>query len=390
MARKNEATQNETKRIEVFRPGTFTAMGGMSFSATAQELADLAERYDPDQYPVPVFVGHPKSDDPAFGWVQSFSFDEDADKLFADVGKLEPQFSDAVEDGRYKRISMSFYQPSSTANPMPGQLYPKHVGFLGAAAPAVPGLKPVEFSDDDDAVTIEFADPAFRDVAGLLRKLREWIISKEGTEEADNVLPNWTIGWIEDAGSVETDVASSDFSQNEEDDDMANKVKKPNGQAAPSGQSGDQEVSFAEREAELDARQAALDVKEADQRHKDHVSFAEGLINDGKLPSGNKSKVVALLDGAACQAEDAIEFSDGTETKTSNLVSLLKDVLSGQPKIIEFGETEMSDTPNGEEPDPQVIADEALSFQVSQRDAGIEVSTSDAVSHVRKKRGLDT
>lgn len=390
MAKKNEATKSKTKRIEVFRPGTFTAMGGVSFSATAQELADLAERYDPDQYPVPVVVGHPKSDDPAFGWVQSFSFDEDADKLFADVGELEPQFSDAVEDGRYKRISMSFYPPSSTANPMPGQLYPKHVGFLGAAAPAVPGLKPVEFSDDDDAVTIEFADPAFRDVAGLLRKLREWIISKEGTEEADNVLPNWTIGWIEEAGSVELDVASSDFSQSEEDDDMAQKVKKLNGQAAPSGQSGDQEVNFAAREAALEARAAALDAKEAEQRHGEHVSFAEGLINDGKLPSGNKSKVVALLDGAANQAEDAVEFSDGSETKTSNLVSLLKDVLSGQPKIVEFGETELGDTPNGEEPDPQVIANEATAFRKEQRGSGVEISFSDAVDHVRKKRGLDT
>lgn len=388
MAKTDETASAATKRIEVFRPGTFTAMGGMSFSATAEELADLAERYDPDKYPVPVVVGHPKSDDPAFGWVQAFSFDAGANKLLADVGELEPQFSDAVEEGRYKRISMSFYMPGSTANPMPGQFYPKHVGFLGAAAPAVPGLKPVAFSDDEDAVTIELSDPAFKDVASLFRTIREWIISENDIETADNVIPNWRVAWIDEAGDTPPDDSAGNFSETEEDDDMAKTPFKTSTPKTPPA-SNDQDASFAEREAALDARQAALDAKEAKQRHDGHVSFAEGLINDGKLPTGNKAKVIALLDGAASQAEDAIEFSDGAETKSSDLVSLLKDVLSGQPKIVEFGEMDLGDTPDGEEPDPQVIANEALSFQAAQREAGITVSTSDAVAAVRKKRGLD-
>ena len=160
--------KNKTKRIEVFRPGSFLAMGGTPFSATAEDLADLAERYDPDQFPVPVVIGHPKTDDPAYGWVTSFSYDNDAERLFADIGELEPQFSEAVEDGRYKRISMSFYRPGATSNPVGDVLYPKHIGFLGATAPAVPGLKPVAFAGDDaDVVAVEFADPAFKDVAAF-------------------------------------------------------------------------------------------------------------------------------------------------------------------------------------------------------------------------------
>ena len=42
---------------------------------------------------------------------------------------------------------------------MPGKWYLRHVGFLGAAAPAVKGLKPVEFADDGGGVV--FADLEF-------------------------------------------------------------------------------------------------------------------------------------------------------------------------------------------------------------------------------------
>ncbi len=57
-----------TRKIEVFRPGTFTAMSGASFTASASDLAALADRYDAENNPVPVVVGHPRTDAPAYGW----------------------------------------------------------------------------------------------------------------------------------------------------------------------------------------------------------------------------------------------------------------------------------------------------------------------------------
>ena len=383
--------KDKTKRIEVFRPGTFTAMGGTAFSATAEELADLAERYDPQLYPVPVVVGHPKTDDPAYGWVKAFSYDDEADRLYADIGELEPQFSEAVEGGRYKRISMSFYKPGATSNPAGDALYPKHVGFLGAVAPAVPGLKPVELTgDDEDAIAVEFSDAAFKDVASLFRRFREWLIEKDGIETADNILPDYSICWIDEAGDVPPATSSPEFSEDEhsEDDDMA--LKPAKSRTAPKRDQGDadQIAAFAEREAELDARQAELDGREAKQRHTDHVAFAEGLVDEGRLPSGSRSKVIALLDGASDLDADEIEFADGDETKKADLVDLLKDVLKTQPKIIQFGEMDLGDDPDPDGISDDQIAQEAIAFQESQRSAGIEVSTSDAVVTVRKKHGL--
>ncbi|WP_319530822.1 hypothetical protein [uncultured Cohaesibacter sp.] len=380
--------KNKTKRIEVFRPGTFTAMGGMAFSASAEDLAGLAQRYDPDAYPVPVVVGHPKTDDPAYGWVKAFSYDDEADRLFAEIGDLEPQFADAVAQHRYKRVSMAFYKPGASSNPAGDALYPKHVGFLGAVAPAVPGLKPVEFAGDaDDVVAVEFADAAFKDVASIFRRFRDWLIANEGLETADNVLPDYQIRWIDDAGDLPPDIPSPEFSEDEEPT-MALKPAKSKPSQTASTQPSEAELAFAEREAELNARQAELDEREAEQRHETHVAFAEGLVDDGRLPSGNRVKVVALLDGASELDADEIEFADGDETKKADLVELLKDVLKTQPPIIQFGEMDLGDAPDGKEPDPEVIANEAIAFQVSQREAGIEVSTSDAISHIRQKRGL--
>ena len=74
----------------------------------------------------------------------------------ADPEKVEPNFAEMVNDGRFPKISSSFWPPNHPSNPKPGVWYLRHVGFLGAAAPAVKGLKPASFSDEAaDLVTIE-------------------------------------------------------------------------------------------------------------------------------------------------------------------------------------------------------------------------------------------
>ncbi len=164
-----QATASEvTRTVEVFRPGTFTPMAGSPISFTEEDLKALAAGYDADAHPAPAVVGHPKTDDPAFAWARAFRWDDGRKRLLADLGEIEPAFGEAVAAGRYKRVSLSLFTPDAPHNPKPGQYYPKHIGFLGAAAPAVSGLKPVQFSADEAGVaTFEFADAsALRDVAG--------------------------------------------------------------------------------------------------------------------------------------------------------------------------------------------------------------------------------
>lgn len=366
-AAKQKSAPATSGRIEVFRSGSFTAMSGEEVSYTSDDLAAIAASYDAENAPAPIVVGHPNADSPAYGWVKNFDYDEDADRMFANVHQLEPTFADAVNAGRYKRISMSFYKPDSPSNPKAGEIYPKHVGFLGGAAPAVSGLASVSFKgDDDDAVTVEFGEAAFRDVASIFRKMREFFIEKYDRESADEAVPGYLINWIDDAAD---DPTPDQFTQKEE--------KTMSGKKKP-GDSDD----FAERDADLKKREDAINKREADTAHDANVAFADKLIDDGKLVTGLKPKVVALMDGIG--GDDELSFADGDDTKQSNPVDLLKDILSAQPQIVAFGEVDTGDEPFDSE-DSAALANAAVAYQADQRSKGIEISTSDAVAFVEKQ-----
>jgi hypothetical protein len=81
----------------------------------------------------------------------------EGDKLVADFGDIEPAFADLVRAKRYRKISASFWSPHAASHPAPEAYTLKHVGFLGASAPAVTGLKDAEFNASVEGV-VEFGD----------------------------------------------------------------------------------------------------------------------------------------------------------------------------------------------------------------------------------------
>lgn len=134
--------------IHFFRAGTHTAKDGTSLSFSQADLAKIAAAYDPATHEAPIVVGHPKTDAPAFGWVERIEVR--ADGLHAVPRQVNAEFSELVKAGRYKKVSAAFYPPSATNNPTPGVPYLRHVGFLGAEAPAVKGLQAIQFSEAED------------------------------------------------------------------------------------------------------------------------------------------------------------------------------------------------------------------------------------------------
>lgn len=144
-------------RVEIMRPGRFTPSTGNEVEFREDTLRLIATSYDAAKSPAPVVVGHPKTNEPAFGWVKGLDFAEGT--LGAYIADLEPSFAEAVKAKRYQKVSASFFRPDAPANPRPGVFYLRHVGFLGAAAPAVPGLKPVSFAADDEGA-LDFSHDA--------------------------------------------------------------------------------------------------------------------------------------------------------------------------------------------------------------------------------------
>lgn len=359
-------------RIEVFRSGTFTPMSGAAVTYSADDLAGIAASYDFDAAPAPVVIGHPKTDDPAYGWVSGFEYDADADLLFADIGDLEPEFVEAVEAGRYKKVSMSFHMPDAPNNPTPGQWSAKHIGFLGGAAPAVSGLKPVQFSEgkDGEVATFEaaFGEAGFENTADMFRSIRDWFIEKSGLEMADRILPSYRIEWLADTEiKPNTDLPLPSFSAPiEKDTNMT-----PEELAA-------EQAKLTARTAELDARDASFAADEATRRGADHVTFAEALVAGGQLLPASQASVVALLD--ALPADQSVSFAEG---EAAPLADALMSILKAQPKMVDFAETDLG-VEGDLSVDPDKIAEFALAHKNELASKGIEISISDAVEHISK------
>lgn len=135
------------KWIEIARAGTFTDSAGRPQTFTAGDLATIAGAYDPQKRDCPLVFGHPQSDSaPAFGWARKLK--AEGGKLLALFEKVPEQVRALVDAGHYRHVSMSL---------MPDRKTLRHVALLGAAQPAIDGLKAVELADGANSITVDFS-----------------------------------------------------------------------------------------------------------------------------------------------------------------------------------------------------------------------------------------
>lgn len=132
------------KHLAIFKTGRHQATSGEWLNADADWAKSVVAAYDTSKHEAPIVIGHPQDNAPAYGWVESISFDEASGTLYADIAQVEPQFADLLAQGRFKKRSASFYPPNAAGNPTPGQPYLRHVGFLGAQPPAEAEASPAE------------------------------------------------------------------------------------------------------------------------------------------------------------------------------------------------------------------------------------------------------
>lgn len=327
------------KKMEIFKPGTHTALNGQALDFTEADLAATVAAYDPKKFQAPLVIGHPAVDAPAYGWVDALSYAEGS--MQAEPVQVDAAFAELVNAGRFKKVSASFYQPDAPGNPVPGVYYLRHVGFLGAHAPAVKGLRPVSFAASEEGV-LEFGSWEERVNAGMWRRLRDFLISKFGLEEADQAIPGFDVDLLaeeaarpapltENAAAAVPQYAECPEGQHHKREDRD--MPTPEELAAREADLQQKEASFAEREKKL------RDGERQD-RHREHVSFAEGLVKEGKLLPAMQGTAVALLDFAAGleDGQQVVEFGEGAAKKSLPAAVLFKDFLTGQPKVIEFGE----------------------------------------------------
>jgi hypothetical protein len=279
--------------LEIFKTGTWTDMSGQVLSFSAEDLAATAEAYDPAVFKAPLVVGHPKLEDPAYGWVASLTSDQG--KLLAGHEDVEPAFAEMVNAKRFPKVSASFYAPQSAANPKPGVWYLRHVGFLGAAAPAIPGLKAASFAGDaQGVVTIEFA----------------------GSDPAVTLNP-------ESIPVKTTEQQTADFAA--------------------------QQAALASKETDLATREKALADKEATTRKTEIAAFAEQLVSAGKVLPREQEGLVAFMAGLS--DSDTVSFAAEGVQVSKPTGTWLREFLNGLPERVDFAERSAA-----EQNDEQTIA----------------------------------
>ena len=140
--------------IEIFRGGRQTDSQGREHDGDTVIDQALAS-FNVNEHEPPLTVGHPQDNSPAFGWVEGLKaiVKDGAKVLMAKFRQVAPEFENLVEQGLFKKRSASFYPD--------GRL--RHVGFLGAAPPAVKGLQDmafVEFAEKEGSISFVTGDDA--------------------------------------------------------------------------------------------------------------------------------------------------------------------------------------------------------------------------------------
>lgn len=269
--------------IEICKPGSFTSAEGKKISFTLADLSAMVAAYDPVLNQAPAVVGHPQMDDPAFAWADSLQFADD--RVTATFEQVDASFAEMIADGRFKKVSPQFYPPEHPNNPAPGSFYLKHIGFLGAAAPAIKGLRPVSFAEDaaNGCITIEISNT-----------------HKEANMPKD------------------------------EEVSFAERIKALD----------EREAALAASEAEVKTTRDALDKEARDNRHAAHVSFAESQIAAGKLAPAAKDQAIFVMDALA-DAGSTLSFAEGDAEYSP--VAVFQKMLVASGAVVSFGEMAKGD-----------------------------------------------
>jgi len=207
--------------VEAFKVGKVTDMAGKEYNFSEADLEDLNEGIHEQLkagYQPPLVKGHPKVDDPRVGSIVDSKVEDNVLKVKLD--DVSNDFAEEVKKGGFKYLSASVY-----SNLKKGL---RHLGALGARAPAMKGMAPLcfgegMFAEADKGVTEQdvrmFAEsfawdrlvPAsvferliykLESIGSLFRSQREQLIEKDGIDAANKFYPEYIVKDLESVRDV--------------------------------------------------------------------------------------------------------------------------------------------------------------------------------------------
>lgn len=326
-------------KAEIFKSGFHTDSLGRGYRLDSGRLQQIAESYDAKNYEAPVVVGHPKDNLPAYGWVKNLSVENNS--LFAEFGEVDTGFRQAVKDGRYKKISASFYTPNSEFNPTPNKWHLRHVGFLGAQPPAIKGLQPVAFSEEEKDTLIFEGEVNFSEILKTQESVQiEQPVQAEQSAEKISISTNGV--------EMEKQLA-----------EMQKKLDEANSKLAS-----------------LEKEKAK---QETDILIKENADFAESLIKEGKILPVFKETVVKVLN--VLSDNKTADFSENNQDLNSIKTSF-KDYLNASKVSELIKSTDFENNTTSDFSEADLNSSDALNEQVLKIVEAKKISYEEALSQV--------
>jgi hypothetical protein len=359
-------------------------------------LDRIVANYNTELAETPLCIGHPKADDPAFGWVEKFR--RVGDILQALPSKILPEFRDAVNQGLYKYVSAKI-RPNDTI---------AHIGFLGAAAPAVSGLGAVTLSEEDAGITVELSSDTwlekslFRRVIGFFQKLRDAQIEEGGVDEADKVITADDIASftrdIENLEDCPDQVTSPSTTLSEEGSVDPKELKRlldaANADLATAN-SKNVELSAALTKATGELATVKTEFSSLQKKVADDAAaavtaelseYCDEAVKQGKLKAGDKKPTLALMELAVRGGE--IELTEGDKTTKKSALDYLKALIAAKKPSVTFSEVATSDKVGHatDLSEAEGLSREIITYVAEQKNLGNNVTYPAALQHVKNSR----
>lgn len=330
-------------KIPFLKTGKFTDVNGKEVTISKEKLDEIIEAtksfaYQDDSFPL--VIGHPKLDDPAYGWVKKDQVINENGILVALAADedINEGFLDIVKKKLFKNVSVKLRKDNSIA----------HIGFLGAKAPAVTGLPSIAFAEDPESVELEFSEYEvsswpFRSISRLFRNIKNYLIEKEGLEKANLLLNEYEIDETAQAPRVfEKEKTNFSFSETEGEN---SKTKIQNSKEEEEMKElDDAKIALAEKDsalAEVNAKLKAFqDQQTADAiaaKKNEFIAFCESDEVKIKIKDGEKDSIVATL--MSLDEVEAFEFGEGDDLQKVSPVDVVKNLISRLPNVVPAKQT---------------------------------------------------
>jgi hypothetical protein len=316
--------------VQIARVGKFKDADGVERDLSKKFLTDVVENYNASEHEAPAVVGHPSNDAPAQGWVSNVRLNGDA--LEAQFADTDDDFESAVGAGRFKKRSASFYLKTKDAQITTPTI--KHVGFLGAAKPALKGMRDIQFAEGESFVledTFQLQETQMgledKDVEkvteGVFAKIKNFLSADKGEGEGKPAAAEFTEASLKKMIKSAVDEASEAITT-----EFTEKLDAAN--------------------TELEKLRKSANDGTASGRKAEVAQFVEGIpASKGKhfLKRVGVAQFLERLaedDAADEKASEAIAFSDGEGGDKQDVqfsrFGFAKELLSELPEFIQFGE----------------------------------------------------